>query len=767
MKLPIPFFKKAKKEESEYYLALLLTEEKTSAVILKEHLGKLQVLGKHQEFFSSSLEVADTEELISLIDKTISRAEEVLPPDIQTHKTVFGLKDNWIDTDTKKIKKDYLVKLKKVCDSLDLSPIGFMVLTEAISNLLQEEEGAPLSAILAEIGKKTVALTLFRGGKIAERIDGPIEETISKTVDNLLKHFTTTVLPARIILYDGGESDKLSQQFIGHEWSKSLPFLHVPQIIILPEGTDAKAVAFGAAEQMGFEVLGMNLKTGGIPLPTSDSQPDPDFDKATTGKQDETEQVAEQAKEEKEENSVDEKITSDNFGFVTDQDISTIKPEAPPHVNLDQGENQETEEEDTEEDIKDTIEERENKTKMPNIFSGLSAIHLPKLSWSLGHGKNKHLIFILAVLAGLLILVGGISYFYIASVRANIILSVKPRMVDETGTVIFSSLSSSDFSKNTIATKVITASVKGEITIDTTGKKDVGNKAKGKVTIYNNGNDSVKLNSGDSIKSSNGLVFVLDRDVAIASASGDIFSGTKPGTADVNITAKEIGTDYNLPSATKFTVGTSSSLAAKNDSAFSGGSKKQVQVVSKNDVAKLRTDLSKSLEAKGHSEIANKVSGNEKVLPLLLTVSLDNQKLDKDIDTEAKKVKLTADVKFSGMAYQENEIIDYSKSLLKSKYSQDISFADNSIKNEIKDAKERKDKQIEATLVVTAGLLPSINTEELIKKTKDKSFNETKEMLSGQPQVVNTQINFSPPVFFLPNLFPRLPNQISVEVKPE
>src|SRR5947207_14171769 len=113
-----------------------------------------------------------------------------------------------------------------------------MVVTEAISHLLQEEEGAPLSAILAEVGNKTVTLTLLRGGKAVERIDGPIATSAPATVDTLLKHLTTAVLPARIILYDAKEAEKLSQAFIGHQWSKSLSFLHVPQISVLPSGFD-------------------------------------------------------------------------------------------------------------------------------------------------------------------------------------------------------------------------------------------------------------------------------------------------------------------------------------------------------------------------------------------------------------------------------------------------------------------------------------------------------------------------------------------------
>src|SRR5438477_13147006 len=105
MKLPIPFLQ-SKKEESDYYLSLILTDEKAGAVILKAEGGNLKKINSHEAFFPESLEELSLDDLVSSVDKAISRAEEILPPDIQTHQTVFGVKANWVDEETKKIKKE-------------------------------------------------------------------------------------------------------------------------------------------------------------------------------------------------------------------------------------------------------------------------------------------------------------------------------------------------------------------------------------------------------------------------------------------------------------------------------------------------------------------------------------------------------------------------------------------------------------------------------------------------------------------------------------
>ena len=72
--------------------------------------------------------------------------------------------------------------------------------------------------------------------------------------------------------------------------------------------------------------------------------------------------------------------------------------------------------------------------------------------------------------------------------------------------------------------------------------------------MFNNGDSGITIAAGTVITSSNDLKFITDKAVSVASASGDIFSGTEPGKADVSVTAEKFGSNYNLPSDTKFSV---------------------------------------------------------------------------------------------------------------------------------------------------------------------------------------------------------------------
>ncbi len=786
MKLPIPFFN-SKSDDSDYYLALLLTEDKASAVILKATEDKLKPLNTHSEFFPESIEHLTLEEIITTVDKTISRAEEVLPPQIETHKTVFGVKDKWVDRETKKIKKEYLDKLKKVCDALDLSPIGFMVTTEAITHLVEDEEGAPVSAVFAEIGEKQIVLSLLRGGKVVETISSTLMHSAPHTVDKLLSHFTVPVLPARIILYLNKPDEDTNQAFISHQWSKSLPFLHVPQVTVLPAHFDTRSLTYGAATQMGFTVSEPHHEA----LPKLTKEEKKEEEAIADEVQEPENETLEKDSEQMEENPSEEneprmdniapvpaaEEKSGDFGFVVDGEPVAQKAHHEPvehHAEVEHEAHGHTQHHETHHRDDDDDERPRKSSNLADKVPFLSSLSLPKnvkmpnvggLMNSVS-GKKAPIKIILPIVA-LLIIIIGTSFYYINIVKATVSLSVKPNIVNEQATVTFSSDESNNFSSNVIAARSISASIQSEISGNATGKKDVGEKAKGTVTFFNNDNDPVTLSSGAEIRASNGEVFLLDKEAKIPAATGDIFTGTKPGNADASVTAKDLGTEGNVPSGTRFTVGSASTLAARNDNAFSGGTTKNVTVVSKSDLDKLRTDILKKGQAEAQSKLAEEAESGETVLPVVSSPSLENATFDKKEGDEATKVTLKGNVVYQGLAYSNDDLKEYGLTVLKAQYADDVTFDEKSVKGSVEDVSLEDPKTAEASVTVEGGQLPEMDTNDIIKNVKDQSLGQARETISNLPQVTKTDITFSPPIFIIPDLFPRLPNQINVEIKTE
>jgi len=772
----LPFFKKFNKKVLPlYFLVLILRDEKAIAVIFEELEGKAKIIGQREQYFSTTIDEVSPEELLDTLDKTISGAESSLPENTQTQKTIFGVKESWTDND--QIKKEYLAKLKKASEELGLIPIGFLVISQAIAHLLQKEEGVPVSAILAEINKKSITVTLLRAGKSIEAKSSEIHESISFTVDTLLKHFNIPeILPSRIIIFNGKED--LSQEFISHTWSRSLPFLHLPQITNLPEGFDAKSVLFGAATQMGFEVL------------------ENDVIAENTGEQTEsTEEIVSM-------NSVDNSVNpttiekptlyknlgASDFGFAKDIDVAKmpIPPASTRGVQQDELVPQNPAESIDQEEIISQINtgKTHTETKSPKklgnaltlvknilivilglVLTIVSKINIKKILPFAPRGR------LTVIIPTILFLIIATIVCYFLFLKAAITIFVDPKIAQQNKSVIFSTTGITDPSKNIIKGEFVSVSEEGNVSTAATGKKDVGTPAKGTVTIFNLSDKSISLPANTEITSLNGLKFTLDSSITIASASSTIDSNfnktTKSSTININITADQLGKESNLPSGTKFSVASFdiSDLIAKNDNPFSGGTKKEVTVASKNDSTKLEGDLLKQLENKAKEDLQKQLNQNKILLPELITETLSKKSLNVKVGDETNQLTLTGAVEYQGISYNKGDLIEFSKVFLSKDVPSNQEIDYNNIKIAVLDIKQENDKEIEANLNIKALLLPKISESKLTKDLKGKSFKATEDILYKLPQVANVNIKFSPNLPFLPKNLPIRERNIKILIK--
>lgn len=774
----LPFFNK--KPKTEYFLALLLREEKVNAVIFEENLGKVHVVGNHHEYFETSIEDASVEEFLEVLDKAISQAENSLPPNVETQKTVFGVKDTWVEN--AKIKREYLITLKKICDALGLRPIGFLVIHEAIAHSLEQQEGAPVSAILVEVDKKTLSISLIRAGKIIGTKSDAIEESVPKTADKLLNTFKEyEILPSRIIVFDGDDPEKLSQKFLNHSWSKSLPFLHLPQITPLPAGFDARAVLEGAALQMGFE------------LPTEEEEkisPIPHIE--DLGKRKETQTKEEQSvkhnikqnKSEEENQVLDNNKNENSFGFIKDKDVAMTTsdiseekiPETAEHDDQtslkDHKEHQVDMIHDNIVPIKQEQPEEYTNYKSPLLpvlsFGGLtkiartSFVHVEKL-FPHGNGMKKVYMIFPLFLLGLL----AITMLYIFGLRATITVLISPKVVSENKQVVFSQTDDTNIKGSIISSESITVEEDGEISKPTTGTKEVGEKAKGTVTLYSRFSSPKTLDESTVLTGPNSLKFSLDKSVNIASSSAD--ASSPPTTTNVSVTATNVGKEYNLPSNTKLTVAdmAAATIVAKNDTAFSGGSKKEILVVSKDDVKKLEEDIVKNLESRARSNIIKKVPSGKTLLPIALQSEITKETFNKKAGEEAKTLTLNAKVTYQSLMYTQKDMDDFAREAIKDQSSDTLAPSEQGIEIEASDAVIEKDKKAKATIKIKASLLPKIDKKTLAKNVSGKSFEQTESILSEIPQVNSVHISLFPPFGFLPKFLPRVSDNISFSIKNE
>jgi hypothetical protein len=202
--------------------------------------------------------------------------------------------------------------------------------------------------------------------------------------------------------------------------------------------------------------------------------------------------------------------------------------------------------------------------------------------------------------AGLaVVLVAGYAGYMALGTSAKVVLYANGTKVDiDTTYSVDPNLSQTDKDKAVLAGQLVTVSKDLSGPFTPTGKKDVGTKSSGTITIYNcfdaNTHNFV---TGTRFQAPDGKIFRSTADVSVPGGSGTFFGCTTPGTATVNVQADQNGDSYNEGPATYTLPGLSAtqqtgqnSISAKGGQ-MSGGTSKIATVVTQSDVDSAKTDL--------------------------------------------------------------------------------------------------------------------------------------------------------------------------------
>lgn len=751
--MKLPFLPK-KQDSKEFFLALILSSGKISSILFEKTGESLLIAGTHSEEFPESLETISSEKLVEVSDVVISEVEKKIPVGFNLEKTIFSVPVDWVEEG--KIVKDYLLKLKSLCESLNLTPIGFIVSVEAITAFLQKKEGAPVTAVLVELSHKHVTVSIAKNGNILSSKTNPISETAVASVEHILsEQDDLEVLPSKIILINYEHAKKAQQTFLSHNWSKRLQFLHMPQVEVLDPEIEAQSVVSGVAFEMGFS----NLTSVKIP---SESQQKP-VEVATVeeelrepeiaemdGKKEDQEDSVEEDKKEPEVVSKDTESTAFNgeeVGFFENIDVLHEKKE---EVNVEEDSEDEVVHIEGEEERSSTI----SKMKLPSL--SIPALKIPKFSFGKGLGKHTIMYPILAVILLLVILVG---YYYFFE-KVSVTLYLEKKTVSKDLDVTFSSDGKTSASDKTVHLDLVSSQAEGEQNTETTGKKETGDKAKGEVTVYNKTEDPKSFTKGSTIIGPNSLEFNLTGDVQVASTSS---FATSFSSAKVKVEASKFGKEYNIPSSSNFQMkGVSTSdVFAKNESAFSGGTKKETQTVSADDIDTLTSKIIDELSKKANESASKDVT--QKILSIPVDYTFDDKTFSKKEGEEASAVSLSAKITFKFGSYKISDLEQLAKDLDKSEIPEGYQYSSNNSKIVVKDVSKDKDGNITGKVSFSSVYLPVVSTQEIINKLNGKNAAKIDEVIKVKG-VNDDLVNFTRSLPLFPKIFPFNKKNIEVQV---
>ena len=163
-----------------------------------------------------------------------------------------------------------------------------------------------------------------------------------------------------------------------------------------------------------------------------------------------------------------------------------------------------------------------------------------------------------------------------------------------------------------------------EVEFEATGKKNVGEKAKGEVKVYAyfplNIKSSVQIAEGETFTIS-GLTFkATESEVLTYSGKGKDECGNKDNSqglvdygcrinGSISVVATEPGTKYNI-AASSTGWGTNARVFAYSDSAMSGGTDQEITIVQQSDIDKAKAELAATDETQNKEKLFESIKGD-------------------------------------------------------------------------------------------------------------------------------------------------------------
>lgn len=730
-----------KNQNAQYYFALNIHPKYLQAALWGIVNKKLEVLSVVQSSYKED-ELGKVANLC--IDEVLGEFES------EPSKILFGVPDFWLQDGD--LKQENLKTLKSLCKELDLSPLAYVSTFFSISHHHSLSSGVPLTAILVNL-TQPVAVSVIKGGKILGVENLEKHENLSIEVEKALMHFPDIeVMPSKFLIFSGvlkeEKVNRLKQELQGHSWMNNLPFLHLPKIEILKPSIEIEALCFAGASE-----LEPDLKFSELNLLLNNLESEEKISESVLRKVDFQEEDKEgksnlgdlgfmegdigedqDTKEESKEN-LSEQINDEDDTYMLEGDVNL--PVSRSNYSMED----------------DNLVEREKPSNLEKIFHGK---RIPGLF------LNK---FILVTFSLVFLAIG----LYIFLPKAKVTIFVDPKILQkETEVIADPSINTVDEANKKIPAKIVETDVSGTEKGVATGRKMIGDPSRGKVIIYNKTNNSKTFSLGTQLSGPNSINYSLDTSVTIASQSA-VDGGISFGKATSQVTSTTIGPEGNLPAGKELTIKgeTSSNFSAKVDQDVSGGTSKEVTVVTLDDQKKLLANASSSLKKKAKDDISGKLSPGLKVLEESLQETLNKNVYSKQVNDQGSDFTLSISAHYKGTAYNDSDLKTIVSKLVETNVPDGFILNLQDTETQAEVIKLEKDNKLIFKAQFKAKLFPKLDLEKLKKEITGKSPSQVAEIVRKNETVVSSEVKTS---LLLPAALirlPFLPQNISIEVLPK
>lgn len=589
-------------------LALIVSDTTAQATLLA--VSEKQVVLQQR---STIHRYTSTESFIVQLDEAL---QELGSESESVHDVIFICDPHWFSASA--LKKDKEDLIQKAAQELSLNALGFVLTHEALVHA-EAAAQAQVSKLLVIASEAAVSTVLISQGALLHTAssgrNGDIQQDVIDLLLPFLKTQTQIQLPAQISVAGTGMQDvdirSLVAAFDMESLSHALPFVAAPHIdVVTAEQVTAMVIQeAGRAVAVAKGITPPAIHLGG----------------------------AQQHESTAAETSVEQPEIAKSFGVELGSadhiKSEELRPVAPSEL---QGSG-------------DLSSIGDNPAARDFDFDA----DADKTSWwaSKSHRYFAGIGFGVGVLA---LIVGCIVYLHQFS---TVVVSVvrQPEIVsDDLSLVLDTSITESNAETLQIAAEEVFVEVSDTATAATSGVTIVGEAATGRVVVLNKTTGEKEFDAGTTITAGE-QQFTFDDAVVVPPAVVTEKTGGEEreyGTATVAVTAAAIGEEGNVSEGTQFSVASfsDSSFTARAEESFSGGTSREVSVVSENDRSELLAELKKQLLETAAEELRSQADQGI-YIHTTNTIAEEASVFSAEVAAEASELQLELTLTVSALSY--------------------------------------------------------------------------------------------------------------------
>ena len=373
-------------------------------------------------------------------------------------------------------------------------------------------------------------------------------------------------------------------------------------------------------------------------------------------------------------------------------------------------------------------------------------------------GLNKKIAVFIGVLAGIVLLV--LAYIFLPT--AKVILNTKAQKTPvNVQFKLDAGTKKSDPQTAVVAADQISTTKDLSAQYNATGKKDVGTKASGTITISNCSNSDDFTIPAGTVLSSSGQRFNLNSSVSVPGAKFSSGNCSKAGTASGSITATANGDSYNISNGAFSVSGYDPKVTGSGST--SGGSSKVVTVVTQSDIDNAKDEMIKNATEGAKQELSKKGNDDQKVFSETFTSEVSNINATAPEGSESSGGTVSARVKYSELAAAKSDIDKVFEEQLKTQIPANNQLYQTGSSDAIYTVAKSTGDSAQIQAVGNAFYGQIIDTKAVSKEVAGKSKKSAADVITPKyPQVESVQVESTPA------LMPYLPffaNRIEVEIK--